>query len=334
MRVRVVLFIVAVAALIAPASASAFFIHIVAPGESLFSVAATDGLSVDQLAAANGLSPSAQLIAGTALQIPPQTPAFAPVAATTVTSSESTETGEPAGDDGEATTPVASAAASTGGSYVVQPGDTLWGLAARTGIPVATLAAANGLSPTSFLIAGSVLRLSGVASGTALPVSTSVSSAPVTSQPIGAAAQGDPTAPPYPTAERLSASTIGQIGAANGATASLADAIAWQESGFNNDLVSSADARGIMQITPGTWAWIQRSLDTGTPLAPASAVDNVRGGSIMLNWLLRQTGGDPAMAAAGYYQGLSSVQRNGMFSDTQQYVRSVMALRQRFGGTG
>jgi hypothetical protein len=38
------------------------------------------------------------------------------------------------------------------------------------------------------------------------------------------------------------------------------------------------------------------------------------------------------MAAAGYYQGLSSVRQNGMFPDTQQYVRSVMALRSRFGG--
>jgi hypothetical protein len=38
------------------------------------------------------------------------------------------------------------------------------------------------------------------------------------------------------------------------------------------------------------------------------------------------------MAAAGYYQGLSSVQQHGMYSDTQQYVRSVSALEQRFGG--
>jgi hypothetical protein len=38
------------------------------------------------------------------------------------------------------------------------------------------------------------------------------------------------------------------------------------------------------------------------------------------------------MAAAGYYQGLSSVQQNGMYSDTQQYVNDVMALKARFGG--
>jgi hypothetical protein len=38
------------------------------------------------------------------------------------------------------------------------------------------------------------------------------------------------------------------------------------------------------------------------------------------------------MAAAGYYQGLSSVRQHGMYSDTQQYVNSVLALRRQFGG--
>jgi hypothetical protein len=54
----------------------------------------------------------------------------------------------------------------------------------------------------------------------------------------------------------------------------------------------------------------------------------------MLNWLLNQTGGNAAMAATGYYQGLSSVQRNGMFPDTQQYVQNVMSLQQHFAAGG
>jgi soluble lytic murein transglycosylase-like protein len=130
----------------------------------------------------------------------------------------------------------------------------------------------------------------------------------------------------------VSASEVGSIANANGVPASLAQAIGWQESGFNNDLVSNAGARGVMQILPGTWDWIQRTLTAGTPLADASASSNVRGGVLLLHSLLQATGGDPAMAAAGYYQGLPSVQQNGMYSDTQQYVNSVMALRQRFGG--
>ena len=38
------------------------------------------------------------------------------------------------------------------------------------------------------------------------------------------------------------------------------------------------------------------------------------------------------MAAAGYYQGLSSVRQNGLYSDTKQYVHNVLALQQHFGG--
>jgi hypothetical protein len=48
--------------------------------------------------------------------------------------------------------------------------------------------------------------------------------------------------------------------------------------------------------------------------------------------LLNSTGGDPAMAAAGYFQGLPSVQRYGVYPSTQQYVNDVMSLAQRFGG--
>ena len=152
-------------------------------------------------------------------------------------------------------------------------------------------------------------------------------------QPVGTVAEGSPTDPPYPTPERVTAPQVGSIAAANGVPASLADAIAWQESGFNNDLVSSADARGVMQILPGTWQWIQHSLDTGgPPLAPASAADNVRGGVLMLHSLLGATGGDPAMAAAGYFQGLPSVQQHGLYPDTQRYVQSVLALEHQFGG--
>jgi hypothetical protein len=51
----------------------------------------------------------------------------------------------------------------------------------------------------------------------------------------------------------------------------------------------------------------------------------------LLRSLLNSTDGDPALAVAGYVQGLSSVDRNGMFPATQQYVDSVLALRERFG---
>ena len=85
-------------------------------------------------------------------------------------------------------------------------------------------------------------------------------------------------------------------------------------------MVSSANARGVMQVMPGTWDWVNRNLAAG-PLDPASAADNVRAGSLYLAALLRETGGDARLAAAGYYQGLASVRTRGMFDDTQALRR-------------
>ncbi len=129
----------------------------------------------------------------------------------------------------------------------------------------------------------------------------------------------------------VSPSDVGQVAAANGVSPSLAQAIGDQESGFNNGLVSSTGATGVMQIEPGTWNYIQRNL-AGSSLSPTSAQDNVRGGVLLLHSLLDQTGGDPSLAAAGYYQGLRSVQQHGMYLDTQRYVANVMALQHQFGG--
>jgi len=331
-------------------TASAAFVHVVSPGESLSSIAAQDGLSVQQLAAANGLSPDAGLIVGSTVQIPPQgagvtgapastaapasTGATASSAATTTDGdSDADDVGSSTGAAGSTATATSVPASATSGAYVVQPGDTLSAIAARAGMTVSQLAADNGLDPNGTLVSGTVLRVGG-GSQTEFVSSTSTSSSAASTQPVGTAAEGQPTDPPYPTPERVTAPQVGSIAAANGVPASLADAIAWQESGFNNDLVSSADARGVMQILPGTWQWIQNSLNPGPALAPASAADNVRGGVLMLRSLLNSTGGDSAMAAAGYYQGLPSVQQNGMYPSTQQYVQDVLSLEHQFGGGG
>jgi LysM repeat protein len=306
--------------LAAPAAASANFLHVITPGESLYSVAATDGLSVAQLAAANGISVDTQLISGSPLAIPPQSGSEG------TASTVGIGTGEASGST-SAATPVSTSAS---GSYVVQPGDSLSAIAAREGMSLAELAALNGLDPSNYLLSGSVLRFSG-ASGSTTEVSNTSSESAAQTQPVGSVAEGSATGPPYPTPERVSSGEVGSIAAANGVPASLADAIGYQESGFNNDLVSSAGARGVMQILPGTWQWINSSL-ASTPLAPDSAADNVRGGVLMLHSLLNATGGSSSMAAAGYYQGLPSVQKYGLFPDTQRYVNDVTSLQSSFGG--
>jgi LysM repeat protein len=306
MRSRILLVTIA-AALLVPATASADFAHVVAPGETLTSVAAADGLSVSQLAAANGLSIDSQLISGSTLQIPPQ-------------GESSPAATSPAATSPAATTSTAAVPEPSGGGYVVQPGDTLSQIAAAHGLSMASLAAANGLNPADFLISGTTISISGAAAPT-------TSTAPAAS-PVSATTSGGL----QPTGETVSPSAVGSIAAANGVSPSLAEAIGYQESGFNNALVSSTGATGVMQIEPGTWDYIGQNLATPPPLSPASAQDNIRGGVLLLHSLLAQTGGDPALAAAGYYQGLASVQAHGMYSDTQQYVGDVLALRSRFGG--
>ncbi len=305
MKLRI-LVLTAAACLFAPAAASADFAHVVAPGESLTSIAAADGLSVAQLAAANGLSPDQELLAGAVVEIPPQSPAGAETA--------------------EIAAPVTSApAAVASGDYVVMPGDTLTAIAARDGVSVAELAADNGIDPNGILDAGITLTLPQAGAGgtsTAAPAATPVSDSTV------APASG--VGPPYPTDEQLSSAEVGDIASGEGVQPPLAEGVAWQESGDNNDEVSPTGAVGVMQIEPGTWSYINNVLTPGSPLDPYAASDNVRAGALYLHSLLDQTG-SPELAAASYYQGLASVERYGMFPSTEQYVNDVMSLADHTG---
>lgn len=346
----------AAACALVPASASAA-VHTVSPGETLSGIAAVNGMSPAAIAAANGLSPNAFVVAGTNLTIPAAgaTPpgVAAPTAAAPVAAGYQVAPGDSLSaiaarmgvsraalaaanglsPDGwviagthlkrpaAAGTAVASApgAPEAMGGYTVRAGDTLGALAARSRVPVAQMAAMNGLDPAEPLLIGTALKLP-----TGSPVIAATAAPAIAGAPV-------PNAAPAPTPGRLDAGTIGSIASANGVPASLASAIAWQESGFNNAMVSSANARGVMQVMPGTWSWVQQNLSRA-PLDPASPADNVRAGSLYLGSLLRETGGDPAMAAAGYYQGLASVRRIGMLPETRRYVANVLALRSRFGG--
>ncbi|HET8758432.1 MAG TPA: LysM peptidoglycan-binding domain-containing protein [Solirubrobacteraceae bacterium] len=270
--------------------------YVVQPGDTLTAIASRAGVSVSSLAAANGLDPAGVLLAGTSLTL---AGSAAPAAASA---------------------PAPSGAPAAQGAYKVRPGDTLGDLARQTGVSIDAMAAMNGLDPSGVLLTGTVLKLP---SGAPAPARAST---PEPAQTVV------PTAAPEPTSQSLSATDIQNIAAAHGVSPSLAAAIAWQESGFNNRMVSGANARGIMQVMPGTWDYVQQNLAGGRPLDPNSATDNVHAGVMYLKRLLTDAGGDENAAIAGYYQGLSSVQSRGMFDDTKRYVDNVQALRSRFGG--
>jgi LysM repeat protein len=268
----------------------------VQPGDTLSEIAVRQGVSLSALAAANGLGTDSWAIQGTTLKLP--APGSAPAA------------------QAAAPTP-APAAPEAMGAYKVRPGDTLSGLAAAARVPAAQMAYMNGLNPTAQLVAGTIIKLP---TGAAINATT-----PAPARTIV------PQAAPIASPGRLSAGQVGTLAAQSGAPSSLAAAIAWQESGFNNAMISPANARGVMQVMPGTWSWVQANLSSAR-LDPSSPADNVKAGSLYLAHLLRETNGDPALAAAGYYQGLDSVRRIGMLPETRRYVANVLALRGRFGG--
>jgi soluble lytic murein transglycosylase-like protein len=303
----------ALAALLVPAAAGAHVAHTVAPGETLWSIAAQSNLTTRTVAAYNGLAETSHVMLGSTIKVPSVAEGAAALAGAGAAS--------PAAATPAAAAPAAAAPAAppAQGAYVVRPGDTLTGLAAQAGVSPAQMAYVNGLRPDAMLITGTVLKL------------PAGSPAPAQAAQPAPASRIVPAAAPVPAPGVLDSARVSQLAAEHGVPGSLAAAIGWQESGFNNAMVSSANARGIMQILPGTWDWVQQNL-ASAPLNPASAEDNVRAGSLYLGRLLRETGGDPALAAAGYYQGLASVRRIGMLPETRRYVANVLALRSRFGG--
>ena len=316
MRPLPISILAAAVALLAAPAANAHVVHTVAPGDTLWSISAQSNLTTRTVALYNGLSENSHVVIGTPIKIPSIAEGQAALRAAGIGAAG---TGTAAGSSAAPAAAASSAAPRPLGAYVVRPGDTLSGLAAQSGVPTAQMAYMNGLSPTARLLIGTVMKLP---SGAPAPAKASVP-APAT--------RVVPVADPVATPARLSAEHVKTLAAQHGAPASLAAAIAWQESGFNNAMVSSANARGVMQVMPGTWDWVNRNL-APTPLDPQSATDNVRAGSLYLAQLLRQTGGDRRLAAAGYYQGLSSVRSRGMFDDTKRYVDNVLALSARFGG--
>ena len=278
--------------------------HTVESGETLWSIAAASNLTTRTLAAANGMSETSAVIRGRSSPVPSESEGAAALAAAPGTAPA------PAGQPPAA------------GAYTVRPGDTLSGVAARAGVQArAPWAAMNGLAADAGLISGTALKLPAVSSR------TGAAAAPST-------APAAPGAAPHPTPGRLDAAEIGRIAGQNGVPPALAAAIAWQESGFNNGAVSPANARGVMQVMPGTWA-SGGSRRAGRRLHPSSSalsLDNVNAGTLFLRQLLQDSGGDPAAAIAGYYQGQASVRSIGMLPQTRRYVDNVLALRARFGG--
>lgn len=109
----------------------------------------------------------------------------------------------------------------------------------------------------------------------------------------------------------------------------LLQAMAWNESGWQNGVKSSASAVGIGQLIPDTIVFVNTNL-LSKPLDPKRADHNINMSAAFLRYLLNETNNDPRLALASYYQGLNSVRTRGLYGETVQYVRTVLAVQRAY----
>jgi LysM repeat protein len=215
-------------------------------------------------------------------------------------------------------------------SYQVRPGDNLTAIARRHGVSVQTLIVRNGLPRNGMIVIGRHLAVPGQArrAATSAPAATVNAGAriPGSVQRSVAAHRATLAGRPQPSRATVRA-LVATTARRHGVDPSLALAVAYQESGFQQAVVSPVDAIGVMQVLPSTG----RALNSqyGRRLDLLRVEDNVTAGVLLLQQLVRGTGRTDR-ALAGYYQGLGSIQAQGMLPQTHAYVRNVSALRARF----
>ncbi|MFW5470109.1 lytic transglycosylase [Knoellia sp. CPCC 206435] len=273
--------------------------HRVRAGETLTSIAARYGTTVPSIAKANGISPRSFIFPDQVLRLSSSSRASA--------------------------SPAATPAKARGTAYRVRPGDTLLGIAGRHGRTVSAIVKANGLRGTVIqagqrLVIPAAAKRKADASNTFFGIrySDKVVANAARNRAILADRQ-------VPTRSQTKAMII-RTARRHGVDPRLALAIGMQESGWNQRAVSVANAVGIMQVIPSGGEWASSLI--GRRLDLLNAQDNVTAGVVMLRALTRAAPSED-IAIAGYYQGLSSVQSRGMYSDTKRYVAGIKALRGR-----
>lgn len=121
---------------------------------------------------------------------------------------------------------------------------------------------------------------------------------------------------------------INRVATGAGVSPRLVGAVAWMESGWQEQVVSPTHAVGIMQVEPYVGIWVSRYL-AKRPLNLHNAEDNILAGSLLLHFLLVEHHGNLNMALAAYYQGDYSIHKHGLYPQTKHYVADVVALMRR-----
>jgi nucleoid-associated protein YgaU len=189
--------------------------------------------------------------------------------------------------------------------HVVRAGESLSSIARRYRTTVARLAKVNHLDPTHVLLIGTKLRI-----------------------PAGSPQQVATQPAAYRIQSVASVRALIDYWAGHyGVDVHLVRALAWMESGYNNRLVSSVGARGIMQLLPSTFSFAETVLIGHRVTHNANG--NVRAGVAYIAHLLHDFHGNKRLALAGWYQGERAVRKHGLYNETRPFVANVLALAQR-----
>jgi LysM repeat protein len=281
--------------------------YTVTSGDTVSRIAARHGTTVSAIVSANGLDSRALIRIGQTLTIPGSG-----------ASGGGTQSAPAAAPTQAAPTP------SGGSSHTVRSGETVSGIAARYGTTASAIVSANGLDSRALIRIGQVLTVPG---STQLVPNTFLHY--TYSDDVNAAANANAATllsvavPSRAAMQEMIRTTAVSMGV----DPALALAVAQQESGFNMRAVSPANAVGVMQVIPSSGVWASDLV--GRELNLLDPQDNVTAGVAILRVLIR-TAPDMQSAIGGYYQGLGSVNRNGLYDDTRRYVANVQTLMARY----
>ena len=108
----------------------------------------------------------------------------------------------------------------------------------------------------------------------------------------------------------------------------LVEALAYWESGWDQQRVSDTGAVGLMQVQPEVAGELApRLLGHGVDLRDPA--QNADAGAAILRAYIDDQGGDVWKGLAAYYQGPQSLADDGPQPDTQEYADGILAIEQR-----
>jgi LysM repeat protein len=213
--------------------------------------------------------------------------------------------------------PAAVPAAPAATVHTVERGQNLTVIARQYGATVAAIVEANGIVNPSRIFAGQRLTIPGA--------TAAIAAAP-------AAAAGMPASMASLVASRDEVRrAIVEEAATYGVPAAFALAVAWQESGWRQGVVSHAGAVGVMQLMPATAVWVGDAM-LGVPVDIGDMRQNVRAGVRLLAYYLAYYQGDRDRVLAAYYQGQWAVDHHGIYGVSRPYISSIKVLEGLFGG--